>query len=251
MSECPSRVCTSFISAPDSINFQMLVDIGFKEIEAGFPAASDTEFRFIRTLFGNGDRTGNVDLATLAMNLFSYGIEPELDFSDMPKIRRIYEYLTGMKVHDRHPYAGDLVFSAFSGSHQDAIAKGMNYRKEKGVNLWTVPYLPIDPEDVGRQYDSDVIRNNSQSGKGGVAYILKQNFALSLPEKMKEEVGYMVKRVSDETHSEISPNEVYRIFTEQYVEAKPHFQIKECHFRQEGEGRKFLRLQRHDGYRPY
>lgn len=123
----------------------------------------------------------------------------------MPEIRGTYERLTGMKVHERHPYAGDLVFSAFSGSHQDAIAKGMNYRKEKKVDLWTVPYLPVDPEDVGRQYDSDVIRINSQSGKGRVAYILKCNYSLSLPEKMKEEVGYMVKQVSDETHSEISP----------------------------------------------
>lgn len=205
---------------------------GVCDAELGVLAGAD---RVEGTLFGNGERTGNVDLVTLAMNLFSYGIEPGLDFSDMPKIRGTYERLTNMAVHDRHPYAGNLVFSAFSGSHQDAIAKGMNYRREKGVDLWTVPYLPVDPEDVGRQYDSDVIRINSQSGKGGVAYILKQNFSLSLPEKMKEEVGYTVKRVSDETHSEISAEQVYHIFTEQYVDAKPYFQIKECHFRQEGE----------------
>ena len=116
------------------------------------------------------------------MNMYSYGINPQLDFSNMPHIREVYERLTRMQVNDRQPYAGNLVFSAFSGSHQDAIAKGMAWREEKKLNTWTVPYLPIDPVDVGRTYDSDVIRINSQSGKGGISYILKQNFSISVPE---------------------------------------------------------------------
>ena len=128
------------------------------------------------TLFGNGERTGNVDIISVAMNMYSHGIDPVLDFSDMSTIREKYERLTRMRVYERQPYAGDLVFSAFSGSHQDAIAKGMAWRKEKNCDKWTVPYLPIDPVDVGRTYDSDVIRINSQSGKGGISYILKQKF---------------------------------------------------------------------------
>ena len=185
------------------------------------------------TLFGNGERTGNVDIITIAMNLYSYGTEPELDFSNMPEIREKYQRLTRMQVNDRQPYAGDLVFTAFSGSHQDAIAKGMNLREENNWHSWTVPYLPIDPMDVGRTYDADVIRINSQSGKGGVAYILKQNYSISIPDQMKEEVGYAVKQVSDEEHKELSPQWVYDIFTEQYVNYMPHFTISECHFKQE------------------
>jgi 2-isopropylmalate synthase len=184
------------------------------------------------TLFGNGERTGNVDIVAVAMNLFAYGIDPELDFTDMPRIRETYERLTRMEVHARQPYAGDLVFSAFSGSHQDAISKGMTYKEIHDPNKWTVPYLPIDPQDVSRTYDSDVIRINSQSGKGGVAYVLKQNYAIVLPEKMREEVGYAVKQVSDETHSELSPQAVYEIFSDRYVEHTPRFTIPECHFRQ-------------------
>ena len=184
------------------------------------------------TLFGNGERTGNVDIITVAMNMFSYGVETGLDFSDMPHIRAVYERLTRMDVSPRQPYAGDLVFTAFSGSHQDAIAKGMAWREEKQLEEWTVPYLPIDPMDVGRTYDADVIRINSQSGKGGVAYILKQNFSISVPEKMRAELGYAVKQVSDEEHKELSPQWVYEIFTENYVEYFPHFTISECHFKQ-------------------
>lgn len=160
------------------------------------------EYRIEGTLFGNGERTGNVDVITVAMNMYSHGVDPGLDFSNMREICEKYERLTGMKVYERQPYAGDLVFTAFSGSHQDAIAKGMNWREEKECEHWTVPYLPIDPKDVGRQYDSDVIRINSQSGKGGVNYILKQSFGISLPEKMREEVGYLVKDVSDKAHKE-------------------------------------------------
>lgn len=202
---------------------------GVSDAEFGVLAGAD---RVEGTLFGNGERTGNVDIITLAMNLFSYGIEPELNFSNMPKIREKYEQLTSMKVNERQPYAGDLVFSAFSGSHQDAIAKGMAWREEKNLDKWTVPYLPIDPEDVGRTYDSDVIRINSQSGKGGISYILKHNFSISIPDKMKEDVGYSVKQVSDEEHKELSPQWVYDIFTENYVEYMPIFNISECHFQQ-------------------
>ncbi len=203
---------------------------GVSDAELGILAGAD---RVEGTLFGNGERTGNVDIITLAMNLFSFGIEPNLDFSDMPVIREAYERLTKMPVYERQPYAGDLVFTAFSGSHQDAIAKGMAWHEEKEAATWTVPYLPIDPIDVGRTYDGDVIRINSQSGKGGIAYILKQNFSISIPERMREEVGYAVKQVSDEEHKELSPQWVYEIFMENYVDYMPIFTISDCHFRQE------------------
>lgn len=202
---------------------------GVSDAELGLLAGAD---RIEGTLFGNGERTGNVDIVTLAMNMFSHGVDPCLEFSNMPAIRETYERLTRMHVYERQPYAGDLVFTAFSGSHQDAIAKGMAYRDEKKLKEWTVPYLPIDPIDVGRTYDADVIRINSQSGKGGVSYILKQNFSISLPEKMREEVGYAVKQVSDEEHKELSPQWVYEIFENNYIENTPHFEISECHFKQ-------------------
>ena len=202
---------------------------GVSDAELGLLAGAD---RIEGTLFGNGERTGNVDIITLAMNMFSYGIDPKLDFANMPEIREKYERLTRMQVNDRAPYAGDLVFSAFSGSHQDAIAKGMAWREEKQLKTWTVPYLPIDPMDVGRTYDSDVIRINSQSGKGGISYILKQNFSISMPVAMREEVGYAVKQVSDEEHKELSPQWVYEIFEENYVNRMPYFTVGECHFKQ-------------------
>lgn len=202
---------------------------GVSDAELGLLAGAD---RIEGTLFGNGERTGNVDIITLAMNMFSYGIDPKLDFANMPQIREKYERLTRMQVNDRAPYAGDLVFSAFSGSHQDAIAKGMAWREEKKLKTWTVPYLPIDPMDVGRTYDGDVIRINSQSGKGGISYILKQNFSISMPVAMREEVGYAVKQVSDEEHKELSPQWVYEIFEENYVNRMPYFTVGECHFKQ-------------------
>lgn len=202
---------------------------GVSDAELGLLAGAD---QIEGTLFGNGERTGNVDIVTLAMNMFSHGVDPKLDFSDMPKIRETYERLTRMHVHERSPYAGDLVFSAFSGSHQDAIAKGMAWREEKKSDMWTVPYLPIDPKDVGRTYEADVIRINSQSGKGGVAYILKQNFGVVVPDKMREQVGYMIKQVSDEEHKELSPQWIYEIFEDNYVNHNPYFQIPECHFKQ-------------------
>ncbi len=201
---------------------------GISDAEFGVLAGAD---RVEGTLFGNGERTGNVDIITLAMNMVCHGVESGLDFSDISKIRERYELLVGMRVYERTPYAGDLVFTAFSGSHQDAISKGMNWWKEgKSGSKWTVPYLPIDPMDVGREYESDVIRINSQSGKGGVAFILKQNYGISLPNAMKEEVGYLVKGVSDRRHQELSPKDIYQIFEDSYVNHTPIYDVPECHF---------------------
>ncbi len=202
---------------------------GVATAELGVLAGAD---RVEGTLFGNGERTGNVDVVTLGMNMYSHGVDPKLDFSDMQRIRETYEKLTRMHVYERTPYAGDLVFTAFSGSHQDAIAKGMAWREEKNLEQWTVPYLPIDPQDVGRKYDSDVIRINSQSGKGGVSYILNQAYGFNLPQKMREEVGYMVKDVSDKAHKELTPDWVYQIFSDHYINTKSVFHVDECHFKQ-------------------
>ncbi len=181
--------------------------------EMGLLAGAD---RVEGTLFGNGERTGNVDIITLALNMYSQGIEPGLDFTDLPKITDVYERVTGMRVYERQPYSGKLVFAAFSGSHQDAIAKGMRWREEKG-GIWNVPYLPIDPTDVGRTYDSDVIRINSQSGKGGIGYILETRYKLSLPPKMREAFGYHVKSISDREHRELPPSDVYNIFMRDFT----------------------------------
>ena len=168
------------------------------------------------TLFGNGERTGNVDIITMAMNLFTHGVDPELDFSDMPKIVQFYEHLTGMSVGYRQPYSGQLVFAAFSGSHQDAISKGMKFREETEQHQWTVPYLPLDPHDVNREYETDVIRINSQSGKGGISYILEHNFGYTLPKEMAAEVGYFIKEISDHAHKELTPAEILVSFQHEY-----------------------------------
>ncbi|MBR6229993.1 MAG: 2-isopropylmalate synthase [Eubacterium sp.] len=202
---------------------------GVATAELGVLAGAD---RIEGTLFGNGERTGNVDIVTIAMNMFSHGYDPGLDFSNMNEIRARYESYTRMVVPPRQPYAGDLVFTAFSGSHQDAIAKGMQWREDGKTDLWDVPYLPVDPKDVGRTYDSDVIRINSQSGKGGVNYTLKQNFGITLPEAMREEVGYLMKSVSDVEHKELSAQWIFDIFADNYINPTPVFQINECHFRQ-------------------
>lgn len=182
------------------------------------------------TLFGNGERTGNVDIITLAMNMFSQGVDPQLDFSDIPSIADVYSRVTNMSVYERLPYSGKLVFAAFSGSHQDAIAKGMKWREEGHTEHWTVPYLPIDPKDVGREYSADVIRINSQSGKGGIGYILEKNFGYDLPKKMRETVGYMVKSISDHKHKELLPDEVYAIFKEQFVDISAPLNVTETHY---------------------
>lgn len=202
---------------------------GVADAELGILAGAD---RIEGTLFGNGERTGNVDIIALGMNMYSHGVDPKLDFSDMPKLAETYERLTQMTIGDRHPYCGKLVFAAFSGSHQDAISKGMHYRVEHDQDHWTVPYLPINPEDVGRTYDSDVIRINSLSGKGGVAYVLEHNYGMIIPKKMREDLGYAVKDVSDMKHKELSPDEVLAIFESRYKKYTPEFKIVEVHFKQ-------------------
>lgn len=202
---------------------------GVADAELGLLAGAD---RIEGTLFGNGERTGNVDIITLAMNMYMQGVDPELDLSDMPHLAEVFERLTQMKIDDRHPWCGKLVFAAFSGSHQDAISKGMHYRIENDPNKWTVPYLPINPEDVGRTYDSDVIRINSQSGKGGVAYVLEHNYGMIVPKAMREDLGYAVKDVSDVHHKELSPDEVLEIFEKRYKKYNPVFKITEVHFKQ-------------------
>ncbi len=202
---------------------------GVSDAELGILAGAD---RIEGTLFGNGERTGNVDIVTLALNMYAQGVDPQLDFNDMLSIREQYEEFTGMQVNERSPYSGNLVFAAFSGSHQDAIAKGMKYREDKQEDVWTVPYLPIDPTDIGRSYDADVIRINSQSGKGGVGYILEQNFGLKLPKKMREAMGYAAKEVSDHQHKELMPEEIFNLFIEKFENVTAPYNITEVHFKQ-------------------
>ena len=151
------------------------------------------------------------------MNMFTHGVDPELDFTNMPKAVEVYEKYTGMTVNPRQPYAGDLVFAAFSGSHQDAIAKGMKWRKEKDPSRWTVPYLPLDPHDVGREYEGDVIRINSQSGKGGIAYLIERDYGYTIPKAMRAEIGYMMKDISDKRHEELSSAEIFETFAKEYI----------------------------------
>ena len=187
-------------------------------------------------LFGNGERTGNVDAITLAMNMYSHGVDPHLDFSNMPAICEVYERVTRMHVYERTPYAGALVFAAFSGSHQDAIAKGMTWRKEKQFHQWTCPYIPIDPHDIGRTYDADVIRINSQSGKGGIGFLLQQNYGYNPPPKMREDLGYRVKDVSDHEHRELSVKEVLGVFENSYLNHTQPLNVPDAHFIQNSDG---------------
>ncbi|MEL4105764.1 2-isopropylmalate synthase [Oscillospiraceae bacterium WX1] len=168
------------------------------------------------TLFGNGERTGNVDLVTLAMNMYSQGIDPKLDLSDITKIRALYEKCTRLPVHPRHPYAGDLVFTAFSGSHQDAINKGFKYMKESGTEYWEIPYLPIDPADVGRRFEP-IVRINSQSGKGGTAFIMEHNFGFELPKAMQAEFSAVVQKESDNVGKELLPERIFELFKQEYL----------------------------------
>ncbi len=203
---------------------------GVATAEFGLLAGAD---RVEGTLFGNGERTGNCDIVTLAMNMYSQGVDPGLDFSDMPSIADAYEQFTTLKISPRQPYAGELVFAAFSGSHQDAIAKGMHWRAEHGGGVWDVPYLPIDPRDVGRIYDSDVIRINSQSGKGGVGYVLEQCYDIKLPSKMREAMSALAKHVSDEQHKELKPQELFKLFCDKFLSARGRFDVGEVHYKQE------------------
>ena len=206
---------------------------GVADSEMGLLAGAD---RIEGTLFGNGERTGNVDIVTLGMNMYSQGVDPKIDFSDMPHICEVYEKCTGMQIYERSPYSGALVFAAFSGSHQDAIAKGMHWRENGDLEHWTVPYLPIDPTDVGRNYDADVIRINSQSGKGGVGYILETKFGLNLPPKMREAMGYAAKAVSDHKHKELHPDEIFSLFKSAFENVVEPYNINEVHFQQKDGG---------------
>ena len=206
---------------------------GVADTELALLAGAD---RVEGTLFGNGERTGNVDVITLAMNMYSHGVDPELDFTDMPAICKIYEECTRMHVYERSPYAGSLVFAAFSGSHQDAIAKGMAWRKEKNLHQWTVPYLPVDPQDISRTYDADVIRVNSQSGKGGIGYLLEQAYGYILPPKMREHLSYQCKSVSDHDHRELKAEDVLAIFMDHYLNINHPLAISSLHFTQNAEG---------------
>ena len=203
---------------------------GVADTELALLAGAD---RVEGTLFGNGERTGNVDIITLALNMHSHGIDPKLDFSDMNHLVETYERCTRMHVYERAPYAGALVFAAFSGSHQDAIAKGMKYRKKHKLHDWTVPYIPIDPADIGRTYDADVIRVNSQSGKGGIGYLLEHSYGYNLPKKMREHFSYLCKDVSDHGHRELKPDEIFTLFSEQYLNLPGEICVTDYEFERE------------------
>ena len=217
---------------------------GVADTELALLAGAD---RVEGTLFGNGERTGNVDIITLAMNMYSHGVDPKLDFSNMNALVETYERCTRMHVYERAPYAGALVFAAFSGSHQDAIAKGMKYRSKNNLHEWNVPYIPIDPKDIGRTYDADVIRINSQSGKGGIGYLLEQTFGYNLPPKMREHFSYICKEVSDHQHKELKPDEVLEIFTSQYLNLDSGIKIADFDFERENDAVKINITFRKDG----
>jgi 2-isopropylmalate synthase len=200
--------------------------------ELGYQAGAD---RIEGCLFGNGERTGNVCLVTLGMNLFSRGVDPQINFSDIDEIRRTVEYCNQLGVHERHPYGGDLVYTAFSGSHQDAINKGLDQMKVSADEadsdiddiLWQVPYLPIDPKDVGRTYEA-VIRVNSQSGKGGVAYIMKADHGLALPRRLQIEFSREIQKITDGEGGEVSPKEMWDVFAQEYLQPlKPLERIRQ------------------------
>ena len=193
--------------------------------ELGVMAGAD---RIEGTLFGNGERTGNVDLVTLALNMLTQGVDPHLDFSNINPIMREAEYCNQLPVHPRHPYAGDLVFTAFSGSHQDAIKKGLAELRNSNQELWEVPYLPIDPSDVGRSYEA-VIRINSQSGKGGVAYLLEKDHGLSMPRRLQIEFSQVIQKIADESGKEISPSDIWDNFQETYLNSSGNYEFIEHH----------------------
>ncbi len=205
---------------------------GVADAELAILAGSD---RVEGTLFGNGERTGNVDIVTLAMNMYAHGIDPGLDFSNMNDLVEKYERCTRMPVYDRSPYSGSLVYAAFSGSHQDAIAKGMRYRAKNKLHEWSVPYIPIDPKDIGRTYDADIIRVNSQSGKGGIGYILEQAFGYNLPSEMREHFSYMCKDISDHEQKELKPDDVLDIFTRYYLNLDSGITVTDFDFLREND----------------
>lgn len=196
---------------------------GVAAAELAFMAGAE---RIEGTLFGNGERTGNVDVVTLALNLFTQGVDPRLDLSDIDRLRAVAEHCNQLPVHPRHPYAGDLVYTAFSGSHQDAIKKGMTALKTSNDPVWEVPYLPIDPNDVGRTYEA-VIRINSQSGKGGVAYIMQEEFHLDLPRPLQIEFSRVVQERTDASGEEISSEEIWRLFEQEYLGCNGRIELVE------------------------
>ncbi len=188
-------------------------------------------------LFGNGERSGNMDIVTMALNLFSQGVNPELDFSDINRIADIYKKCTRMDIHPRHPYVGELVYTAFSGSHQDAINKGMKKQRENESNIWDVPYLPIDPKDVGRTYEA-IIRINSQSGKGGVAFVLENDWDFKIPKEMQPEFAQVIQRMTESVNSELSSQEIKNCFEKEYIKRTGQFQLKSCAIHSENENSK-------------
>ena len=221
INKLPSRDCAVISLHPHNDRGE-----GVATAELGMLAGAE---RIEATLFGNGERTGNVDMITLAMNMYTQGVDPGLDFSDINRIRTVYERCTKMKVGERQPYAGELVFTAFSGSHQDAINKGVQYRKENRSPLWEIPYLPIDPADVGRQYEP-IIRINSQSGKGGAAFVMQQSFGYDLPKAMHAEFGHIVQVETDRVGKELKPNAIYDLFKAHYIDAVKPYQLVQHSF---------------------
>jgi len=187
---------------------------GIAATELGLMAGAD---RVEGTLFGNGERTGNVDLVTLALNMFTQGVDPELDCSDIERMKKVYEYSNQLRIPERHPYVGELVYTAFSGSHQDAINKGMKAIRKANKPEWEVPYLPIDPQDVGRSYEA-IIRINSQSGKGGIAYILQEDFGMNLPRNLQVEFRGVIQDITDAEGKELSPQRIHEEFLKTYVD---------------------------------
>ncbi|OUN06522.1 2-isopropylmalate synthase [Flavonifractor sp. An92] len=212
----PSRDCAIISLHPHNDR-----GCGVATAEMGLLAGAE---RIEATLFGNGERTGNVDMITLALNMYTQGVDPELDFSNINQIRDMYERCTKMKVGERQPYAGELVFTAFSGSHQDAINKGTRYMEESHSPYWEIPYLPIDPADVGRQYEP-IIRINSQSGKGGAAFVMQHSFGFDLPKAMHPEFGHIVQVETDRVGTELKPERIYELFKHEYIDATAPYQL--------------------------
>ena len=216
ISKLPSRDCAIISLHPHNDRGE-----GVATAEMGMLAGAE---RIEATLFGNGERTGNVDMVTLAMNMYIQGVDPKLDFSNINKIKEMYERCTKMKVGERQPYAGELVFTAFSGSHQDAINKGTHYMEESHSDKWEIPYLPIDPADVGREYEP-IIRINSQSGKGGAAFVMQHVFGFDLPKAMHPEFGHIVQVETDRVGTELKPERIFELFKENYIEATKPYEL--------------------------
>ncbi|MBO5870177.1 MAG: 2-isopropylmalate synthase [Clostridia bacterium] len=226
----------------ENLKYREFVTISLHPHNDRGTSVADTELALLAgaqrvegTLFGNGERTGNVDIITLAMNMYSHGVDPKLNLSNMNYLVEKYEKCTGMRVYERAPYSGALVFAAFSGGHQDAIAKGMSFRNANGLHQWNVPYIPIDPMDIGRTYEADIIRVNSQSGKGGIGYLLEQNYGYTLPSKMREHLSYLCKSISDREHRELKAEDVLNIFTENYLNIDSTVKVADYKFLREND----------------